>query len=184
MNFVQFFSGSACPTARHLSNFSGKIKLSKHPFHGKNVLVETAFQIEKILFCDPKFFETKIGDKILKKCESFTGVEARRIGGKTFFKNHGIKFDKKWDGVRRDIMKKIIRRRFASDKLFREILRKFDYFYHFQRRGARSSFWGGAFAGGVKAATKKFGNPRLAWHGRNELGKILREVKLEFINKK
>ena len=84
-----------------------------------------------------------------------------------------IKSSKLWDSKERDILKEIVLQKFAQNPEFKRKLINSDHMNYYEV--TRDSKWGtgGKFKGSVPDESEM--------NGKNEMGMIIREVKLHFI---
>lgn len=104
--------------------------------------VENAFQAAKLSYAcgsDDNIAQLRT---LLKECSA---KDAKALCGKNGFKKYNLTLDTvKWNRNSVNIMKGLIHKRSLQDVDFRVLLKRYDYFYHFERSG-KHSFWGGCF---------------------------------------
>lgn len=159
--YILFYSKSACPTARHLSNFAR----SPVPFtyRGREFdTIEAAFQAAKYLYSDrPELFGEVAG---------LPPAEAKSAGSKSGMLKRGARLDLgRWNGSSVGVMKELVRARMAVDERYRETILAArgsgTALLHFEARG-KAPVWGGRFPAGEERTPGNF-------RGGNLLGKIL-----------
>ena len=145
----------------------GKYLSSMNPFIIKyeNVeykSIENAFQAAKIKF---SMGNNEDLIRVFNCIINAEPKESKKFGTATFFKKNNIKLDrKKWNTESVQIMEKLLQTRYDSDVNFKNIVDKYETFFHYERSGSRS-FWGGFFE-------KSSGN----FVGNNMYGKLLKKV--------
>jgi predicted NAD-dependent protein-ADP-ribosyltransferase YbiA (DUF1768 family) len=123
--------------------------------------VEAQFQAMK--FC----YSNHPEHRLLIDWKNLSSKESKRIGSKSYFKQHGIQLDiEKWNKDRIPLMTELLRIRYKKDKNFRSILKRCKKenidLYHYS---LRDQFWGAY-------QRKKDG----VIVGNNHLGKILNKL--------
>lgn len=164
---LMFFSKSKSYIGKYLSNFH----LTKISYRGfEFASVEHAYQATKFLYALNRSTDDKMKyfRSLSVRGENGRGdaLSAKRFGNKTNWKKLGLTMDAStWerDGLRE--MMHILKARYKSDPLFRQIIRKArkeNIALLHNDRAATKSYWGGAF------------NPeRNHFRGKNHLGWIM-----------
>ena len=164
-NYLLVHSRSKCNDGKYLSTFACVNICINNTIYPS---VENAFQALKLDFLDEESNMYCL-EELKTKFKTCSAKEAKTLGSKTSFKRFKLKLNiEKWNTKSVELMYLLLSIRLSNDLKFKNIIEKYNNFYHYERSGPKS-FWGGYFDSNLKIFV-----------GYNQYGKLLSKLKQSF----